>query len=1113
VYFFLCFAAFLASILYLDWNASTSTLPFFDQDAGMEIVLESQEKRISQFGSLTGISNFIDPVYGTSPVTEFVHFDGEASDNWTGFSAKMMDFNDDGDEDLIIGAISEGTVGAEVGAIYMFYGDGSAWISMSVADADVKITGASDTSGVAYTGKEIINAGDVDGDGADDLLFGAERGEGNSILDNGLTFLVYGGQALSGTYSADNIGTTIAGATFYGTSAQEQSGSRLSAGDFDNDGYNDLLVSAILESTTLSQRGAAYLIYGDAVRLSGVNALANVGGTIAGVTFRGAAAGDRLGKGVRMIDVDGDGYDDILASSTLAHYGGTADVGVTYLIYGNQALVSPVDVSNVGGSVTGASFYGEVVNDSSGNDIMGGFYNEDAFGDFSIFANLADNGAIANTGASYLIFGSATRFTGANALSGVGSTISGLKFIGEGESDRFGNYFTAADINNDGLNEYIVTATSNDNGGAITDSYGAMYVVYRNQVLTSPILASTIGTSVNGVKFVGEELGGLLGFDVTRVGDLNGDEYEEVMVGAYKVDVGAYTDAGKVYLAYFYVDADLDSYPGTAGVFDGTDKDDADPLVLDSWHPTVAAVSGVEATNGTNLVTVQFTLDDADDDDTCSAKVEYSIDGGSTWAKATLSEVGADTTATYGDPTVENDGTYQIGIVDAYITTSTGANTVTTIWNAGTDAPNTEVSNAQLRITPYDNTMPGTAVASSNFIIDTKSPAGLATLTRGAVAWNSLTPAWDVATDLNFDHYELWYGQTQSDVDGRTGTALEWDGDNDANLSTATTGVSLISGLSPLTHYFVALVALDTFGHESSVSSVDMPTIKKSESLVTASPGGSAVISGTIESFLITQARFPESSTIQEETLTHFSWTSTGEVPFMNLYYSLDEGETYTKIVGPTLATGSYDWTTPKALDATAILFKLEATDLATILDMETTKKALGVMRPIVGESPITGKPQQITEVFPGETIRSESFSGIYLVTDAYERRVFLNEETYFTWADSLDRLKVVSDATLASLPLVGRVLPKPGVVLVKVPFAPEVYAIVENSDDPFRPLFRWISSEQAAKDLFGSDWAQYVMDIPFDGFRLFGVGDPITGVIDYTADMTQMKKRTTLHE
>jgi len=502
--------------------------------------------------------------------------------------------------------------------------------------------------------------------------------------------------------------------------------------------------------------------------------------------------------------------------------------------------------------------------------------------------------------------------------------------------------------------------------------------------------------------------------------------------------------------------------------------------------PTTTTPTATVATDGTGDVTVTAILDDADDDNILQALVEYSVNGGSSYAKATISETPADITATYGTPDVENDNAYQIGNAGGYITTSSGANTITFVWDSHTDVPTADVSNAKIRVTPYDGTENGAAVASANVLLDNAHPSGLSTLTRGAVAWNSLTPTWDIAVDSHFDHYELWYGQTQSDVDSRTGTAREWDNSDDSNLATAATSATTITGLSPLTHYFVKLFAVDSYANESTLVSVDMATIKKSESSVTANPGGGGGSSAQISLFDVTQAQLPSRATIQPNIATHFSWSTSGTIPFVNLFYSLDDGKTFIKIIGPTLNAGSYDWTAPATLIGSKIIFKLEGTDLAVALDTETCEKSLASTRPLQAYSPVTGELENVTEVFPGDYIKSPYFSTVYYVTDGYQRRPFLNEQTYFTWQDSFRSVKSVTDATLTTLPIAGPMLPKPGARLVKIQSDPRVYEVLVNENDPYRPRLHWIPSEAEAVKRFGSLWAQSVMDIPVTSFARF---------------------------
>ncbi len=132
--------------------------------------------------------------------------------------------------------------------------------------------------------------------------------------------------------------------------------------------------------------------------------------------------------------------------------------------------------------------------------------------------------------------------------------------------------------------------------------------------------------------------------------------------------------------------------------------------------PTVASVTGTQVLDDSGDVTVTAIFDDADDDDGMTAKFEYSIDGGSNWEDPTL---GASPTATTGTPAVTNGNEYQVSALD----TSSGENTLTVTWNSASDVDSTtDVANAQIRITPNDGTVDGTAVASSNFALDINDP-------------------------------------------------------------------------------------------------------------------------------------------------------------------------------------------------------------------------------------------------------------------------------------------------------------------------------------------------------------------------------------------------------
>ena len=105
--------------------------------------------------------------------------------------------------------------------------------------------------------------------------------------------------------------------------------------------------------------------------------------------------------------------------------------------------------------------------------------------------------------------------------------------------------------------------------------------------------------------------------------------------------------------------------------------------------PTISGVTGTGATDGSGQVTISMVVDDADDDDTQQAYVEYYAGG--SWTKATMSETSG-TSATYGNFNVENDNVHQLGNSNGYITTSSGVNTITATWASATDEATADLS-------------------------------------------------------------------------------------------------------------------------------------------------------------------------------------------------------------------------------------------------------------------------------------------------------------------------------------------------------------------------------------------------------------------------------------
>jgi hypothetical protein len=161
------------------------------------------------------------------------------------------------------------------------------------------------------------------------------------------------------------------------------------------------------------------------------------------------------------------------------------------------------------------------------------------------------------------------------------------------------------------------------------------------------------------------------------------------------------------------------------------------------------------------------------------------------------------------------------------------------------------------------------------------------------------------------------------------------------------------------------------------------------------------------------------------------------------------------------------------------------------------------------GTSPVTGEVQDVDNVYAGDYITSPSFATVYYVTTDGERRPFMDTNTFFTYEDSFDAVREVSDATLPELSFGQLMLPKEGVILVKIQSTPTVYALGENDDDAFAPALREIETEELAIDLYGANWADYVIDVQSTFFGKFGTGDSMEE--GESVDRSLMKTRAEL--
>ena len=490
------------------------------------------------------------------------------------------DVNGDGSDDLIIGA-----PGANSGAgdAFVVYGGADKLAALDALDGTtdntINLSQLDGTNGFVvegastegFLGQSVSAAGDTNGDGFDDLVIGAPGAD--------ITYLLFGGQDFSqeparakgwvpGHINASGIHDYFGdwgGADLTNTTAKGQTGYSVSdAGDVNGDGYGDFIIGAYAVGEIA---GETYLVFGNQdyldiardttkgpVRISDTDH----------VVFKGTDPGDLSGFSVSSAgDINDDGYDDIIIGARNADAQADGE-GQSYLIFGGKdfSTNTEIELSTVGVTVDGAIFYGVSPNEGSGQSVSSaGDVNGDGIDDFLIGANGANPDEMALAGRTYLIYGG-QKFSGLAGKDGrigldtVAQTdgVDGAVFNGVDANDGSGiSVSSAGDFNGDGFDDLIIgasVATVNGSFGA-----GETYLVLGGQDFSgldggTGIDLSDIGADLGGILLNGIDELDFSGSYVSSAGDVNGDGFDDIIIGAPRASNGGTDGTGESYLVF-----------------------------------------------------------------------------------------------------------------------------------------------------------------------------------------------------------------------------------------------------------------------------------------------------------------------------------------------------------------------------------------------------------------------------------------------------------------------------------------------------------------------------------------------------------------------------------
>lgn len=501
---------------------------------------------------------------------------GIAAGDGAGHVSDAGDINDDGIDDFIIGAAGADPNGlSDAGQTYVIFGTEAGFpATLGLADLDgsngftINGLGFQDLSGAAVSG-----AGDINGDGIDDLLIGAYWAAPNGSI-SGQSYVVFGNPLgfPASLELADLDGSN--GFAINGVAAYDQSGISVSgAGDVNADGVDDVLIGAVTASPNgVNGCGQSYVVFGRTALFPASLELADLDGSN-GFAINGIAADDWSGYAVSGAgDLNGDDIDDVIIGAQNADPNGDSS-GQSYVVFGSAAgFAASLDLAALDGS-NGFAINGIAPPDSSGFSVSdAGDFNGDGLDDVLIGAMSASANGIPACGQSYVLFGTRAGFPPAFELADLDGS-NGLAINGVAAYDWSGfSVSGAGDMNGDGIGDVLIGAPYAYPNG---ERSGQSYVVFgtRGELPASFELAGLDGT--NGFAMNGIAPYDYSGRSVSGAGDVNGDGVGDLVIGASSADPNG-DGSGQSYIVF-----------GTGAPATGADltvvlSDSPDPLLRGS---------------------------------------------------------------------------------------------------------------------------------------------------------------------------------------------------------------------------------------------------------------------------------------------------------------------------------------------------------------------------------------------------------------------------------------------------------------------------------------------------------------------------------------------------